>query len=62
MQIFSHFFYKMLLFFVFSCLKKHVLAAQMRAAGREGQPAEVAPHDAEIRPLIMARDLGAVMG
>lgn len=62
MQIFSHFFLQNVTFFVFSCLKKHVLAAQMRAAGREGQPAEVAPHDAETRPLVMARVIAWLMG
>ena len=49
-------------------LPAHVIFCYTQVLGlpvgrpKDGQPAEVAPHDAEIRPLIMARDLGAVMG
>ena len=34
----------------------------MRAAGRVGQPAEVSPHDAESRPLLMAMVIAWLMG
>ena len=34
----------------------------MRAAGRVGQPAGVAPHDAESRPLLMAMVIAWLMG